>query len=136
MSMLEEYPFYDTLPAGKWTRIVLLEPGTYDDPIQCSLYLTPLQSAGKDFLFLDTTRPIIRKTDMHMRFKNTKQYLTPGAAQQMSALLPARVLRLMSQQISFKLCVRSGMNANRDIFGSMRFASIKATSKRRVFMST
>lgn len=51
MSMLEEHSFYDALPAGKWTRIVLLEPGTYDDPIQCSLNITPLQSAGKESLY-------------------------------------------------------------------------------------
>ncbi|KAF9876859.1 hypothetical protein CkaCkLH20_05705 [Colletotrichum karsti] len=45
MSGFEEYSFYDAVPAGKWTRILLLEPGAYDDPIRCSLYLTPFQSA-------------------------------------------------------------------------------------------
>ncbi|KAF4809533.1 Heterokaryon incompatibility protein 6, OR allele [Colletotrichum tropicale] len=46
MSTVEGYSFYDGLPVvGKWTRILLLEPGAYDDPVSCSLYLTPFQSA-------------------------------------------------------------------------------------------
>ncbi|KAF0322386.1 het domain-containing protein, partial [Colletotrichum asianum] len=45
MSTVEHYSFYDGLPEGKWTRILLLEPGAYDDPVSCSLYLTPFQSA-------------------------------------------------------------------------------------------
>ncbi|KAK2735521.1 het domain-containing protein [Colletotrichum kahawae] len=28
---------YEPLPPGKWTRILLLEPGTFGDPIKCSL---------------------------------------------------------------------------------------------------
>ncbi|KAK2018450.1 HET domain-containing protein [Colletotrichum eremochloae] len=45
MSVVECYPFYDRLPQGKWTRVLLLEPGAHDDPVRCSLHPTAFQSA-------------------------------------------------------------------------------------------
>lgn len=49
----------------------------------------------KSLFFLVIIRLMIKETDLHMRLKNTKQYLIPGAAQKMSARSTARVLRLM-----------------------------------------
>ncbi|KAF1351689.1 HET-domain-containing protein [Lizonia empirigonia] len=36
---------YDTLPPGKWFRLLQIEPGQYDDPLHCTLITTAIDNA-------------------------------------------------------------------------------------------
>ncbi|KAF4331547.1 het domain protein [Fusarium beomiforme] len=38
------YQLYPPLPAGKWTRILILEPGAMGDPIDCSLHVAKIDT--------------------------------------------------------------------------------------------
>jgi hypothetical protein len=41
------YELYSPLPAGKWTRLLLLEPGAIGDPIDCSLHAAKFDTQGE-----------------------------------------------------------------------------------------
>ncbi|KAI5456204.1 HET domain-containing protein [Mariannaea sp. PMI_226] len=42
------YQLYSPLPAGKWTRILVLEPGAIGDPIDCSLHVAAFDTQTYD----------------------------------------------------------------------------------------
>ncbi|KAG7426511.1 Heterokaryon incompatibility protein 6, OR allele [Fusarium oxysporum f. sp. raphani] len=42
------YQSYSPLPEGKWTRILILDPGARDDPIECSLHVAKFDTEAYD----------------------------------------------------------------------------------------